>query len=131
MRRQSRIGRCKMGLWVLPAVVLTALFAGDLALHIPTICPYKLTTGLPCGGCGMTRAFVAFARGQWRVGLGFNPLAPMVAVGMIGWFGAAVRTRWTGKQTPSPPPWLWLAAFAAFILLQIGRGLSWLPHPGS
>ncbi len=37
------------------------------------VCMLHATTGLPCPGCGMTRAFVAFADGDWAVAVGANP----------------------------------------------------------
>ncbi|MBE2282585.1 MAG: DUF2752 domain-containing protein [Prosthecobacter sp.] len=43
-------------------------------------CPFAAVTGLPCHGCGMTRAFVALSRGDWRDMLLLHPFAPFFAL---------------------------------------------------
>ena len=81
-------------------------------------CPIRLVTGLPCPGCGMTRACQAMVRGNWAAVWQMNPFAPVfalfwvvVAVGLLlpqPWRGRFAdrlgrfecRTRWAG----------WLAA---------------------
>lgn len=40
-------------------------------------CPFRQLTGLPCPGCGLTRATVALLRGDIRAMLFFHPLAPV------------------------------------------------------
>ncbi|WZL82777.1 DUF2752 domain-containing protein [Vallitaleaceae bacterium 9-2] len=40
----------------------------------PTICPIKLTTGLPCPGCGMTRAHIALLNLDLSQALYYHPL---------------------------------------------------------
>ena len=49
-------------------------------LHLPSICPFYLITGLPCPGCGLTRAFVLISHGEWRQSLAFHP---------VGWLAYA------------------------------------------
>ena len=57
-------------------------------------CPFHKITGLPCPGCGMTRAFLLL--GQLRVGeaLAAHPLAPGLLLAML-WtlVGAPGRAR--------------------------------------
>ncbi|BCU78196.1 DUF2752 domain-containing protein [Luteolibacter sp. LG18] len=58
-------------------------------------CPFKSLTGLPCPGCGMTRATLAMLRGDWTTMVKFHPLAPVfvlfwTAVGL----GLACPPRW-------------------------------------
>lgn len=43
------------------------LFGGGL-------CVFRLVTGFPCPGCGMTRALVSLLRGDIPAALGFHPL---------------------------------------------------------
>jgi len=55
-----------------------ALFCVAASLVFPfstgvDLCMLHAATGLPCPGCGMTRAFVAVAAGEWPVALGANP----------------------------------------------------------
>ncbi len=42
--------------------------------HLPTVCPFYLLTGLPCPGCGLTRAFVCLGHGQVAASLHWHPL---------------------------------------------------------
>lgn len=37
-------------------------------------CPFYSITGIPCPGCGMTRAFLAAVRMDWRQALRWNPM---------------------------------------------------------
>jgi len=42
--------------------------------HLPTVCPFYALTGLPCPGCGLTRAFVCLGHGQVLPSLHWHPL---------------------------------------------------------
>ena len=47
------------------------------------LCPFRLFTGLPCPGCGMTRAFCAIGHGEvWRA-VNFNAISPAVFLAAI------------------------------------------------
>jgi hypothetical protein len=68
------------------ALVATALVAGA-ALFVrlgPPICPTALFLGIPCPGCGLTRATIALLHGDVSTALGFHPLvfvlAPIFAI---------------------------------------------------
>ena len=41
----------------------------------PVVCPFRLVTGLPCPGCGMTRAWVFLAHGRLGEAVSANPFA--------------------------------------------------------
>lgn len=70
-------------------------------------CPMVIVAGLPCPGCGMTRAVFYFATGQFEKGWQMNPLG-------ILWFALAVyfavMRYWFGKEAKGE--------------LQIGGGLA-------
>lgn len=46
----------------------------DEWLHHLGLCPIRNITGLPCPGCGMTRAFLAVARFDFARAFEFHPL---------------------------------------------------------
>lgn len=50
------------------------------------LCPFRAVTGIPCPGCGMTRAFCALGHGDLSGAFGYNALAPFVfAAALLVW----------------------------------------------
>jgi len=41
---------------------------------LPPLCGFKMMTGVPCPGCGLTRSWVATAHGQFTKSFGYNRL---------------------------------------------------------
>jgi len=65
---------------------------------LPGLCIFRNTTGLPCPGCGLTRAFVSAAHGNLALSLYFHRLGWLIILYTIlqmlrhsGWL--ALRTR--------------------------------------
>lgn len=96
-RRLDTLGLTLMEWWAWPAAMV-ALGAATLMvswLYMPgpgeqvTVfghpafgpCPVLQQTGLPCGQCGMTRAWVWAARGDWPLAIRYNP------AGFFAWLG--------------------------------------------
>jgi hypothetical protein len=48
---------------------------GRLAGAIPVFCPFELLTGIPCPGCGMTRAVLCLISGNLSDALLYNPFS--------------------------------------------------------
>lgn len=60
-------------------------------------CGFHAATGLPCPGCGLTRAFIALAHGQLREAWRLHPFAfPLYAV-CVGGLG----TPWVATYLPA------------------------------
>jgi hypothetical protein len=105
--------------------------AGLLVLHAWTpssdvrfsLCLWRRLLGIPCPGCGMTRAFAHLAKGEWRAALAVHPLAPFVAgellVGWLAW-GAGILGMIRRIRPESLPPLL-LANLALLTALWMGR----------
>lgn len=71
------------------AIALPAAFGAVVGLEGPPLCPFRLATGVPCPGCGATRALAATARGDVATALGLAPVWPALAlaallVGVVG-----------------------------------------------
>ena len=46
----------------------------------PPLCPLRLTVGLPCPACGLTRAFCALTQADWHTALATNALCLPLAL---------------------------------------------------
>lgn len=133
-----KIGRLLYLLFV-PIVTAIAYFLPLLPYRLP-LCMFKLMTGYPCAGCGMTRAFEAAAHGHFREAFEWHPIGLAFFVAM--WVGAifVVYELLTNK----PLDWeswlkrwgvilawaLFFALLALWILrLSYYRFGQWLPLP--
>jgi Protein of unknown function (DUF2752) len=79
------------------ALLATAVF-GMVALAAMGItawqCPLRSTLGIPCPGCGLTRAMVLFVQGNWQASISLHVFAPIVlAVGILLAAGSALPAR--------------------------------------
>jgi hypothetical protein len=70
---------------------IVALFVAPLALgmvlELP-LCPSAALLGLPCPGCGLTRATVALLHGDFAAALRFHPLVFVLTPAYVGLLGA-------------------------------------------
>ncbi len=89
-----------------------------------SICLSRRLLGLPCPGCGMTRALAHLAKGEWRAALAAHPFAPVLAAELLlGWLAWGVRLRKLGERIGSPD-WaapLLLSNAALLLALWMGR----------
>lgn len=46
-------------------------------------CPIKLITGIPCPGCGLSRAIILLFTGNWQEALRVHAFAPIFLIGLI------------------------------------------------
>ena len=65
---KERTGRIRKFLW---KHVLLLLILGALCLYG---CPFYRLSGLTCPGCGLTRAWLCFLRGEWAKALEYHLL---------------------------------------------------------
>jgi hypothetical protein len=55
---------------------ITGVFSADrIGGVIPLFCPFKALTGIPCPGCGMTRAILSIIKGDFHGAIGYNPFS--------------------------------------------------------
>lgn len=89
----SRIGKDIRAYWMFGLTF--AVYDILTRLVFDAFCPVAIVTGLPCPGCGMTRAVLFFATGQIQRGWKMNPIG-------IGWLVLAVyfcmMRYWFGKR---------------------------------
>lgn len=90
------------------------------------ICPMAGLLGVPCPGCGLTRATLALGRGELRQALQLHPLVLVIAPIFI-WAVSSAAFGYVRGPQPSTKrtPWLAsrLAAVLAFGLLAVTLGV--------
>jgi hypothetical protein len=82
------------------ALAAAATVSPEAVADGPVICPFRLMTGLPCPGCGLTRSWVYLLHGQPGAGTAANPvgiLALLAAVALV-----AVVTSSVVRRRPVP-----------------------------
>ena len=120
-------------------ITLTAILTASLLLplpghtgvigHLPSVCPFYNLTGLPCPGCGLTRAFVCLGHGQWSESLHWHPLGWLVYSACLllwlrnGLFWGCGLTLWP-LSSPAAARLGWCAA-ALILVTGIAR-VGWL-----
>ena len=117
-------------LWAVCALAALALrpFWIPLAGGVPP-CLLHLWTGLPCPGCGSTRAVVRLLQGELRAGLAFNPLTACVAGGfVVGGIAAPAWLALGGRvpEIPAKPRPGWIAV----LVIVVAANWAWLVASG-
>ena len=65
--------------------LLGLLLVGALLVLDKSVCPTAMLLGLPCPGCGMTRALLLLLTGNGTGALQLHPLSPAVAALGLGY----------------------------------------------
>ncbi|MCE9636078.1 MAG: DUF2752 domain-containing protein [Planctomycetes bacterium] len=101
------------------------------------MCAFKLWTGLPCPGCGMTRSVLHLAHGEMIESMRFHPLGIFVGAFVVAMAFGAARSLITGRD----PVWEWFEnrgtpVALGFVVALIGLWLlrtfivpDWAPDP--
>ena len=92
------------------------------------LCMLHASTGLPCPGCGMSRAIAAISQGDFSAALGLNPFSifawpTFFALAVLTVLPARVRTRvqaWMERSRAAKVYELVFWAFLGFGLLRLG-----------
>ena len=105
---------------------------GGVALFTElTPCPTAGLLGVPCPGCGLTRAFVALVSGEWREALRLQPLVPLVLACALGLWLRSLRKRphlaWVRRgRRWLPERWVDLGVWASSSLCVVGLLAVWV-----
>ena len=97
-------------LWPVALGLLVYTVLVNVFFH--AFCPMLLVTGIPCPGCGMTRAIVLLLSGHPAESLKMHPLAPLAVILFIyiGWNRYMI-----GKKSKTVP--ILLGASVVLLLL--------------
>jgi len=101
-------------------------FALLLALLDTPFCPTALFFGVPCPGCGLTRATLALFCLDLPAAIHFHPLAPLLAPLFLGAMGKVLvdYVRGPGRALATPAWWTsraatWLAGTLLALVLAV------------
>lgn len=117
-----------LAFWVGGIVVAvgTAFWLSALGPGESTICLVRNWTGVPCPGCGVTRAIEAMLRGSYAEAFTLHPLAPFaVAEAVVVWIAWGVSlARFRRGLDERRLALLLLANLVAFVALWIVRAVT-------
>jgi hypothetical protein len=86
---------------------------------LPSLCGFHNLTGLPCPGCGITRAVVCLAHGRILEAVVYHPLSPLVFAALVfvtvSRLVEMARPGW--GMRPLPPRLLAAGAWVLLVLL--------------
>ena len=100
-----------LALVVVGAVVLAAHAAGIV------LCPLCRFAGIPCPGCGSTRAAMLLLRGEFAAAAVMNPLAVALFALVPAWWLFFRRRKWSRGA---------IVAFFAIAVLAVAANWAWL-----
>jgi hypothetical protein len=92
----------------LGVLALAGAFAVIVAERLP-FCPMATVLGVPCPGCGLTRATLALLHGDLRGALALHPLVLVLAPVFAAAMGSAAFTYVRGPS-PEHEPHRWFAS---------------------
>jgi hypothetical protein len=94
-RRAIVAGWWAWGATGLAAAITWAWLGGMSGAPVEPVCLFYRVTHVSCPTCGMTRALLSLAHGDWRAALAFHPwaiaLVAQVLVGWMAWMLALTR----------------------------------------
>lgn len=101
-------------------LALSACFRPE-TLPSVEICTFSRLTGLPCPGCGLTRAFCAITGGDFAAAWRFNPFSYLFYAGCLALLGWPLLSLWRPRLETAVlrSPW-----FSRALLLLLGA--MWL-----
>ena len=103
--RLDRGGRA----WLVATGVVSYAAARGYAAHAftgPVLCPLRALTGLPCPGCGLTRALCVLSSGELTRALALNATALPLALFAFAAVGVAAAELVRGRAWQFYRPWL-------------------------
>ncbi len=91
-------------------------------------CASQHLLGVPCPGCGFTRALVALARGDLGASLGFHPVAVPLLLGLGVFVSAALALPASSPRWPRVVAWASTGAAALLGAVWVLRLAGLLPR---
>jgi hypothetical protein len=110
-------------------VLAASYFYYPQSLDGPVLCYFKLLMGIPCMGCGLTRAFCHLAHLDLGQAIRYNIVAPLLMLYFAVWYAFAMVRQFREWQ---PPRW-WShcgkAVLLLFAIFYCGRMVEFFSSP--
>lgn len=122
----------KLAIWssTLPALLAACFFYRPWVHQGPVVCPLPLTTGMPCPGCGITRAAAHATHLEFREAFRYHALWPLVfAYGVLLWGYKLLEVR-RGEPPKWPTERVALGALAVMLAFWAVRLAYFFAHDG-
>ena len=102
-----------------PLLVAVGISQGGLSLPLPP-CLFQAVLGFPAPSCGLTRAFLALAQGDWQLALSYHLFAPLLmalaaAIVLISVGELITKRSWLALYRRWLPPSTTLPLIALFL----------------
>ena len=114
----------------LPALLAASFLYFPRSTTGPVFCPLALATGIPCPGCGLTRAFCHASHGLFREAFGFHALWPLLLAYFVFLWGYKLVEVWRGKPPNLPTNRISGAALAVLAAFWVVRLAWFFSHDG-
>lgn len=133
---RSRTLRAAAVAALLPLAFFAAVAGRPRVEDGPIVCVSRLFWGVPCPGCGLTRAFCFMAHGEFEAAIRFNAMAPLAAA----YLGAIWLYYVLAAARDVPPAWptdaiaagalvvtltFWAGRLVEFFACSDGLGTIW------
>jgi hypothetical protein len=103
MNRDARIALGKVGCYILVPLVFWLIPTARIEAG-PSFCLIRRLTGVPCPGCGMTRALSCAAHGHPRRANAYNSRVALVLPLLLWVWAHGLRREWRTFQAASASP---------------------------
>lgn len=123
MRKITARIRRDLADWGKPLLLVAAYLCLMTFVFHKRVCPLAAVTGLPCPGCGMTRAVLLLAQGQfsqaWEIHPFVYPLAILALLAIVLRYGLGQKIRWM--------EYVLIPLGIGAIVYYVYRMLAWFP----
>ncbi|GAA1461491.1 DUF2752 domain-containing protein [Williamsia maris] len=117
------------------ALTTAVVVPESMSTNGPVLCPFRLVTGLPCPGCGLTRSWVAIGHGDLHGAFAYNAFGPLsmafVAsmVVLVAAVALTVPRRLSRIESILRHPVVWTVA-GLWVAYGIARGIDAVANTG-